>query len=810
MLNPVSILQLQAALATLEAALGDVKEYKEDWRKTPVLRQGGRFASSNPSSSSEQVNIKIKDFLTDAVIAAQSESIKFIDGLPPKEQAAVKKVIASPSFTRLKEGVEKLLPEVHRNAFDRAIDEIKDSRRPLKERIKKMGYVASKELEAARATLDLSLPKTVAGQVPGLKLLARSDINTFIAAVFGIPMMCAALNPFLEDEFAATDPEKSHRINLILRAVTAVGVAASIYTATGKLKDVHKKAGELIEEDDKQRFIKETTEFRDKLMQKLHEAVSVESGKHQLDILNSQLSSKVSAIKDFFAVSSVEEARTKLSGVLKGVNSSFRQGYDTTSAKINQLIHGTPPPPESEEKDNSKLKYIIAGSVIAAALAVGGAVIYKAETRELKEDEALDGGLDTAMNSLGKFLRKSDIEEVGGELQEFNKTRKLAVYTGTRFDSAKKQADTLNELGLSRDSVLDVLKREKDPALPKQKHTVAQRVKELPNLIESDTESAKLGIEWRKGIINAEIKYGETISDIAKAEKKDVLPRGWHSGIGLSYHPGRTKFAHEEPKDSGTQVAYQKFMKLLDKGVSNTKVERLSQEEIDKDNLDTIKKAKEYTPTAGIVHLPQLAENQEKIEQRIKDCTEYASEFGRHINGSLGTVKVDSFAVADTWGGIKKDKVYIKKIENNGAIPFAMSGAMNNGDNLYNVGTDPAATFDARSTAWHELSHVMEYEKKLSPLTWNYIDSRYNPVAKAVLKAIPEEIAVSQQIQEQGGHDFPYRYTAKEYLSPGDPTHRNSELVSTAVQMMTNPVNLHRAATIDREHLMFGLFAMDK
>lgn len=42
------LLRLQGILleSALISAASELKEYKEDWRKTPIMRQGGRFASS--------------------------------------------------------------------------------------------------------------------------------------------------------------------------------------------------------------------------------------------------------------------------------------------------------------------------------------------------------------------------------------------------------------------------------------------------------------------------------------------------------------------------------------------------------------------------------------------------------------------------------------------------------------------------------------------------------------------------------------------------------------------------------------------
>jgi len=811
MLNPYSIAEAQSILLALSASLIEVKEYKEDWRKSPVLRQGGRFASNKRSSTADnQTEIRVKDFLTDAANAAKEKATEFISKLPEKDRAAINKVIDSPVFDRLKDGIKELLPEVNRSGFDRTMDEIRDTRRPLKERIEKMAYVAAKELEAAHQSLDLSLPKTAIGTNPFARNFVHSDINTFMAAAFGLPVMLAALNPSLEDEFMATDPEQNHRINLIIRGITAVGVALAVYNSGKLLSKVHDKAKDLIEEDEKQRFAQEASDFRNKMMEQLYTAVSVEAGKKRLNDLTTQLKTKAAKARDFLAVDSVQEAKDKLGESLGNINDSVQQGYGFASKKIDRIIHGSEEPIEPEHNDNSKLKWIIAGAVAVTALAVGGAVIYKAETREIEEDEALDGGIDKAMNDLSKFLRKKDIDEVGGNLQEFNKTRKFATYTRTKFDEAKSQVDTLDELGLSRDSVLDVLKREKDPTLPKQKHTVAQRVKELPMLVKSDDESAKLGVEWRKGIINAEIKYGATISDITKAEPKDVLPKGWKSGLGMTYNPVRKVFAKETPQDPKTQASYQKFMKLLDKGVSNTTVKELTKEKLDNSNAELLKQAEPGKPLGLIAAYPQPnAEKQRQINERIKECAKYADEYTHYINGSLGTVHVGSVGVAVVEKDKKTGTLVSRGVANNGAIPFASSGRMNDKSSVYNVGTDPSATFESRTVAWHELSHVMEHEKKLSPLTWNYIESRYNPLARAAIKSLPESVRSTQEIQEKGGHDFPYSYTAKEYRTP-NPEDRNSELISTAVQMMTNPVNLHRAATTDREHLMFGLFAMDK
>ena len=791
MLNPYSIAELQSLILFLGASAAEIKEYKENWRETPVLRQGGRFAADKGNPSSSAVNIESKTLLLEAVRSAQNAATDFVSKLPEKDKTTIARAVNSPVFNRLKNDIKGLLPELSRSSFDRVMDEIKDSNRPLGDRLKKMGYIAIKELGA----LSQSSP---------------SDISVLLLAIFGTPIMLAALNPSLEDEFVAIDSEENHKINLITRGIISVSVALAIDNSTSILKEVHDKAKNSIEKDEQEHIAQELSDFKDKMIEQLHEAVSVEAGKRCLSKINKELKNSTSQVKDFLAVGSVQDAKDKLGESLSSINDAVQQGGELASKKIDRIIHGSKELVEPEQDSNNKLKWIIAGAVAVTALAVGGAIIYNAETREIKEDEALDAGIDKAMNNLSKFLRKKDIDEVGSNLQEFNKIRKFATYTKSRFDEAKSQVEILNELGLPRDSVLAILKRERDPALPNQKHTVAQRVKELPKLIKSDEESAKLGLEWRKGIINAEIKYGKTINNIAKAEPKDVLPTGWRSGLGLAYNPGRNVFITENPQDPEVQASYQEFMKLLDKGVSSTTVKELTKEELDNSNAEILERANSGERLSLIASYPQPdAEGQEKMNERIKECIKYADEYTRYINGSLGTVHVGSVGVAIAEKDKNTEDFAFKEAVSNRNSPFARSGGMSDKSNIYSVGTNPSATFESRAAAWHELSHVMEYEKKLSPLTWNYIESRYNPVARTAIKSLPESVRSTQQIQEKGGHDFPYSYTAKEYRSP-KPEDRNSELISTAVQMMTNPVNLHRAATIDREHLMFGLFAMDK
>lgn len=124
------LLQLQGIV--LEIALisaSEVKEYKEDWRKTPVLRQGGRFASSVKTAVVDTTNraeqgIKSSIEALSKQIEEFRESLSELGGIA---QQKLRNIFQSKPMDEAKEKIGVVLEEVSpeaKEAFDEINNEI--------------------------------------------------------------------------------------------------------------------------------------------------------------------------------------------------------------------------------------------------------------------------------------------------------------------------------------------------------------------------------------------------------------------------------------------------------------------------------------------------------------------------------------------------------------------------------------------------------------------------------------------------------------------------------------------------------------
>jgi hypothetical protein len=203
----------QAQLLTLSALLQcEVKEYKEDWRETPVVREGGRFASSktsngNPSSSPNTTKEAINRATQSVVRGVATQVNKQVEKLSPSQQQSVAEIIDSRAGLFVKKKIRQLVDPAGQAAFDRVTDKMqgKGEEVGLADRIKAGSKVAQEELKAA-ATSPVALTKGVLGglvwplmAIHGLNQASDSDLGAYketgkiIAVLSGAGMLKSSI-----------------------------------------------------------------------------------------------------------------------------------------------------------------------------------------------------------------------------------------------------------------------------------------------------------------------------------------------------------------------------------------------------------------------------------------------------------------------------------------------------------------------------------------------------------------------------------------------------------------------------------------
>lgn len=347
----------------------------------------------------------------------------------------------------------------------------------------------------------------------------------------------------------------------------------------------------------------------------------------------------------------------------------------------------------------------------------------------------------------------------------------------------------LETLGLSSDQVFRAIQREEkftqrqrerlinqDPTLPDRTNTLLKRVLELPELAaaQQETPSKALELQWHQAIIQSEVRYGDLIDRVIEKDPWDNVPYavttklvGAH-GFGSSYNP--VNIGDEENSPNPARKAHKQLMRRLTKSKSRIKASVIT--------ADVINKAKELAGeiaknTVFLMGSGVTEKDKVVIKKRIDEAMKASKDFGKLINTDIPHAYIGLFGLGLT---IKEKFLQLNSLD----IAYVLSG-FSPEHTLINVGLIGIP----RVLMFHELGHAVEKVTKLTPMTWNYIDSR-----------------------KKEGIDFPYAYTTKKYGL--NPEKGGSELISTATQMLASSRDLHRAAVLDREHLMIGLYALDK
>jgi hypothetical protein len=155
----------QIQLLTLKVLLQcEVKESKEDWRSTPVRREGGKFAASDTPSKASGVKEVINKATQSVVRGLASQISQQVKRLPPQQRDAIPEILDSPAGLFVKKKIRALIDPEGQAAFDRTTEKMRGKGENLtfSDRVKSAGQIAQEELKAA-ATSPIAVTKGVLG-----------------------------------------------------------------------------------------------------------------------------------------------------------------------------------------------------------------------------------------------------------------------------------------------------------------------------------------------------------------------------------------------------------------------------------------------------------------------------------------------------------------------------------------------------------------------------------------------------------------------------------------------------------------------
>jgi hypothetical protein len=142
--------------------------------------------------------------------------------------------------------------------------------------------------------------------------------------------------------------------------------------------------------------------------------------------------------------------------------------------------------------------------------------------------------------------------------------------------------------------------------------------------------------------------------------------------------------------------------------------------------------------------------------------------------------------------------------------PRGYNQILPDGSNLINVGDIQEPDF----LAYHEFGHALEGLIGISPITRNYIESRSYSQNTVEMDSIFPTLYQRGEVTKVS--DFADPYTSKIYdfdklglESDDSETRIATEVVSMAVQNLINPDALTTKIKQDRDHLLYGLWALD-
>lgn len=326
---------------------------------------------------------------------------------------------------------------------------------------------------------------------------------------------------------------------------------------------------------------------------------------------------------------------------------------------------------------------LLVGSAIGLGVSVGvdkSLDLAKIENPIVRAGLHLAAGVATG-GIVTKVARASALKF--GKLSETAKDfiEQATAVPGIRFKikNPYRTAAVLDKEGIDSQKVLDALRREVeqekrlDPGM-RSPHSFSKRLNEYVEL--SLTKKTGVGVDWRRGIVEAELKYGEAIDKIHSVEIKDVFA----------------------PSTEGIYQDFLSAVKASKKGSANI-IESTSDMIGALNGASLITKGKRKYKGYSF-----------EIEERLKDVRKASGEAARMSNVDLGNI-------------------YIGHIEGKGYDPIRGFTTTAGEDKYIGVGL----LHDPRYLAFHETGHIIEDITKLVDTSVDYIKARSNNAFSVII-----------------------------------------------------------------------------
>jgi len=264
-----------------------------------------------------------------------------------------------------------------------------------------------------------------------------------------------------------------------------------------------------------------------------------------------------------------------------------------------------------------------------------------------------------------------------GKLSETAKDfiEQATAVPGIRFKikNPYRTAEVLDKDGFDSQKVLEALRREVEQEKRidlgmRNPHTFSKRLNEYVEL--SLAKKTGVGVDWRKGIVEVELKYGEAIDKIHSVEIKNVFA-------------------------PSTEGIYRDFIDTVKTGKSG----RANVIESTSDLMGAVNDANVITK--GKRKYKGYAF---EIEERLKEVRQATTEASKMSNSDLGNI-------------------YVGHIEGKGYDPIR-GFTTTAGENIKYIGV--GFIHDPRYLAFHETGHIIEDIKKLAETSVDYIKNRSN------------------------------------------------------------------------------------
>ena len=387
---------------------------------------------------------------------------------------------------------------------------------------------------------------------------------------------------------------------------------------------------------------------------------------------------------------------------------------------------------------------IIRGMLLLAAGVATGGVISKVAKR-ITSIKNIPKAIEQITKIGGQFIEKAT--ENPGIMDKIGDVRKLVMVL------EKDKIDPREVLGaLQREIAQD--KRMKRAATAS--HSFSERLKEYVELSTKSDKNKAIEIAWKKGVIDAELKYGEHIDKV-------------HS-IGLA------QVFNESKK---TKKIYRDFLSAVKEGKTNQTTTSI----VDKEFVDEYGEAFKQGERFVLEGSHKYRGSEFDIMTRLREVKEATTEASGLANVNLGNIFVGHLegTTEDAARGfartirVKYDNVVTETIH------YLQAGFMG----------------DSRTLAFHEAGHFTEDAKDLVKTSVNYIASRKT-------KGTPNLIDGREVVNT----DFMTSYTAKTYGKLGKET--ATEVVSVGMENLSSVYSLHSIVQKDIDHLRYTLFALDK